>query len=110
MRNKHADLIIEWAETGCAIQCKHPDDINWITLGSSPDWSQDLQYRKKPTVVRYRNFLTNYVDSPAATSTSNNYMVHTHTEEGNTDASTARIEALPIFVRWLDEEWQEVEV
>lgn len=47
-RHIHADLIIEWAETGCKIEYFSKFDNEWLKIIGSPTWSLTTKYRKVP--------------------------------------------------------------
>ena len=98
MRHKHADMIIEWAETGKPVQYKHEDSDHWLDCHRPPEWNEEFQYRFKPEVVKYRAALF----SNAAG------RYYTYTVEDEKEARD--IENQACFVKWIDTEWQEVEV
>ena len=95
-RHKHADLIIEWAETGCTLQFLTNGCSSWQDVCGTPVWNENIEYRKKPEVVRYKRFVYK-------TSTGTGVSIDNYGSNVNTEAS-------PIFVRWIDTEWQEVEI
>jgi len=89
-------MIIEWAETGKPVEVKSVGGNLWL-LTQKPDWVDYLEYRFKPEVVKYRSALFKYKSGLAVESACDPDMVEIfHT--------------LDEFVRWIDTEWQEVEV
>lgn len=75
---------------------------NWYPCGQSPDLEADgtgIEYRIKPepVVVKYRRFLAKHVDT---------YRVYTAAD----DQLTPGVGLPSYFVRWIDDDWQEVEV
>lgn len=92
MRHKHADLIIEWANTGKPLQYWYDIMDKWKDVKDTPLWSEEVVYRFKPEVIEYRRFLSH-----------NNEIIIVYAHE-----NTASF--LPLVKRWIDIEWQEVEV
>lgn len=73
----HHDVIIEWAK-GATIQFYDSKNEKWVdTLHNKPTWSEDGEYRVKPTTKKYRvalmsmfnGYYTISVDSPCEEST-----------------------------------------
>jgi len=97
-RHKHADLIIEWAETGCPIQFRM-NHCKWIDVkpGRNPDWSEKLEYRKKPQVIKYRRYIKRF-EGPE-------YSISIIEMDDINPEKHVRS-----FYRWIDTEWQEVEI
>ena len=95
-RHKHYDAIVAWAE-GKEIQCRHPNDAIWTAADGYPKWYNDLEYRVKPEVIKFRNYLWK---------NGNTLLVHSCT---SSDESYSRLERYDGFIRWLGEE-QTVEV
>ena len=57
-RHKHYDVIIAFAE-GKTIQGRHPEVGEWWDV-DNPSFLAHMQYRVKPVVLRYRNYLYSY--------------------------------------------------
>jgi hypothetical protein len=112
--HKHAAVIKAWAD-GAEIQCKSPkgyeDDVNlacglkskvlwkWDTI-SKPSWDVSKEYRVKPEPLKYRLCLCQ--DSAGK------WWIGSFNEGfGQTVAECERGAG---FVKWLDTDWQEVEV
>ena len=93
MRHKHADMIIEWAKTGKSVQFYN--DNEWEDI-DKPAWIDTLEYRFKPEVLRYKRYIFN---------------VGRGNELGVIIPSDMPMqEDNEVFVKWIDTEWQEVEV
>jgi len=87
--HKHRDLIIAWAN-GEEIQAKSNNTWQFI---STPTWFDDIEYRIKPEVVRYR--VACFKDGSTVTADNNSEV-----KEYETDRA---------FIKWLTD-WIEVEV
>ena len=87
--HKHRDLIIAWAN-GEEIQAKSHNVWQYI---QSPSWLNDIEYRIKPEVIRYRVAL--FKDGSTVTADNN-----LEVKEYETDR---------LFKKWLTD-WIEVEV
>lgn len=97
-RHKHADMIIEWAETCKPAQVLDKSRGKWIDI-DYPKWDNFNSYRFKPEVIKYRRFLgKTKLDGEFYVGVTNYYEYIEQLENSNA------------FVRWIDTEWQEVEV
>lgn len=93
--HKHKDMIIAWAN-GEQIQGR--SSRGWIDV-PDPLWSEDAVYRIKPTTVGYRRYLFKWeYSSKAQVGVVNSYQ------------DIKNVEGISSFIRWIDDEWQEVEV
>lgn len=102
MSNKHPhDAVIRAWLDGKTIQVYYSDE--WLDsqpihgTNCIPLFHPQLQYRIKPTVLKYRKYIYNNGGRPSITLISPFF-------------SPENIEADPRFIRWIDTEWQEVEV
>ena len=99
MKHKHCDLIKAWAD-GTEIQQKHPiAPRKWEDIEKFPSWSDSMEYRIKPKVIKYRNFLW-YSECSARP------LVSLCTYEEHKGEPR---EGWKNFIKWLGD-WQEVEV
>lgn len=95
-RHKHADCIIAWAE-GKEIQFFEPLALpapRWRDI-QNPSWNIDLEYRVKPTTLKYRVALVQRAGAETWTI--------------NKKEDEPWLERQATFVRWVSD-WQEVEV
>lgn len=53
--HKHKDLIIAWAN-GAEIQMYSTLYVGWVDC-PNPVWADCYEYRIKPRIIKYRNFL-----------------------------------------------------
>ena len=68
-------------------------------LNSDPAWCWDeVEYRVKPSVIKYRRYLWKTVDNQTQVGIFQNAL------------SIKMVEEHPSFIRWIDTEWQETEV
>jgi len=89
--HKHKDLIIAWAnDTSLKIECN--GHLNIWTDCDSPSWHEDVEYRIKPEVIRYRVAL---------------FDIGTCSCDSKEEMND--FEKLPSFKKWLTD-WIEVEV
>ena len=91
-RHKHYDVIIAFAE-GKTIQYRHPEYGGWEDV-DNPHFVDSLQYRVKPTVLRYRNYLYSYDG------------IHFYIAVATPDTP---VNSGSDFHKWIGD-WQEVEV
>ena len=99
MRHKHADLIIAWAN-GAEIQKerKHFSDTPAFWEDDhNPTWRKEDNYRLKPKTktIRYKRYLCRE---------NGNIVVRTICQSSHYG------EAVDYSVKWIDTEWQEIEV
>jgi len=102
MTYKHDAVIRAWLD-GRTVQ-QQSRDCSWHDvravgiLSVVPAFSEDESYRIKPEVVKYRRWLRDHGNGV--------YSIGTVTFE----SSVSGTEKHHRFVRWIDTEWQEVEV
>ena len=103
MRHKHADLIIEWAETGCQMEFRTQGKSVWVDVSGTPVWNENIEYRKKKQTIFYRKYLAKDIDGKYYVSISN---------KGNVTANPELLELQQSghFIKWIDTKWQEVEI
>ena len=96
--HKHAELIKAWAD-GAEIEFRFPGTGVWL-LAYDPNWDGDIEYRINPPkqVVRYKRYLNKASDGTVYAAIVNDLI-------GNISC-----DVYPCFVRWIDDEWQEVVV
>ncbi len=98
--HKHAEVIKAWAD-GAQIQEKRPCYNLWKDVGidgAAVLFSNGSDYRVKPEVVKYRRFLWGSPHSKQ--------VLTVHEEEQKREPRETWVN----FVRWIDTDWQEVEV
>lgn len=102
-RHIHADIIIEWAETGKELQYR--SDIGWIDIEGShlyvngePLFINQVEYRFKPEVIKYKRYL-------CRVSPSYKTLIRIHMID-----SIAKVDSSDGFIEWIDQEWQEIEL
>lgn len=103
--HKHRDIIIAWAN-GAQIQYKcylvDPSQscrlFRWVDI-NCPFWSEDVEYRIKPSTIKYRNFLWRSATKNPAT------MCVVEFDDNNRENRATWVG----FIRWVGD-WQEVEV
>ena len=100
-QTKQAIAVMQGYVEGKTIQYRYDEKQEWKTLSPFPNWNWlEADYRIKPEVVRCRRYL--YKDDlgrPLVVTLS--------------DCQTykpAFIESFQNFIRWVDTEWQEIEV
>lgn len=85
---------------GKQIQRRPANCSTWSDC-ADPQWDWAcVEYRVKPTVMRYRRYLY------SATGLKNHAVVQVLNE--NNAQVAPDIERLPPFIRWIDTDWQEV--
>lgn len=97
-KHKHSELIHAWAD-GAEIQFKF--NGKWLDKAND-GWDASREYRIKPEkkVIRYRRFLHD-----------DNLGIRVEClPDIQTFSTVDEVEAWPGFIRWIDTEWQEVEV
>ena len=94
----HADIIHAWAD-GKQIQYKCTD--GWVDT-VRPAFHMDGEYRVKPTkrAIHYRRYIVKHCETF--------FTVETITK--GTYCIPSSIEALPEFYKWIDNDWQTVEI
>ncbi len=96
-KHKHYECIVAWAE-GKTIQARVKDG-EWKTLTYQPEWLLHCEYRVKPETVKYRKFLWRSHEGTM-------YVLIVHPE----DQLREPREKWTRFVRWIDNDWQELEI
>lgn len=104
MRHKHADLMIEFAETGRPVQYRFASIGDWKGVTGwedieHPSWIPELEYRFKPEVVRYKRYLY-HQGVPIVVVLQKPLEIQYESD----------IEKSKGFIKWIDDEWQEVEI
>jgi hypothetical protein len=102
-RHRHADIIIEWTETGKELQYR--SDIGWIDIVGShlsssgiPLFHENVEFRFKPEVIKYKRYI-------CRVSPSNKTLIRIHMID-----SIAKVDSSDGFIEWIDQEWQEIEL
>lgn len=97
--HKHQECIDAW-NRGEAVEVYVGNE--WLEMRRNkhtvPGWFEDFKYRIKPKTIKTRRWVENLIDS---------YRVNILNEG---EWSLCFIESIGGFVRWVDEEWQEVEI
>ena len=95
--NPHAEMIIEWARTGRPVYRKYQDGIWRI----DPDqiWDKHEEYSFDPPREKFR------YKAALMKGSEYYYIAVAYADEG-----VVGITRNSLFVRWLDDDWQEVEV
>ena len=93
--HKHAAVIKAWAD-GAEVQSRVSGG-RW-TDRLYPEWSEAHEYRVKPESLKYRRFLW--------VSPYSKQVLTVHEEEQKREPRETWVN----FVRWIDTEWQEVEI
>lgn len=99
-RHVHYDLIGEWARTGKQVQSKSTTFNKWLDCSPTPEWREDAEYRFKPEIIRYKRYLIKDNDE---------YRVHAVTHNLIRYDPSTIINGFE-FIKWIDTEWQEVEI
>lgn len=102
-RHKHYDMIVAWAE-GKKLQFSDPIyNVNeWHDVQAAPVWSDNTRYRIKPQKLKYRRyFMESDLDGSALVFCANNIYSYDPIK---------LTENLAGFIKWIDTEWQEVEL
>ena len=95
--HKWADVIKAWAD-GKEVQCAHrraPEE--WISAHLPNFYSEHFIWRIKPETVKYRRYL--WEDAGG---------IRVYTAHG--ESQVFDFPYRPGFIRWIDHDWQEVEV
>lgn len=98
--HKHRDLIIAWAN-GAQIQIRYSAEGSWMDT-NTPRWYAHYEYRIKPKMLKYKRFLWKSAVNPDS-----GVAVHIVCPEGQ--AREPR-DTWKGFIRWIDNDWQEVEI
>ena len=105
----HKDLIIAWAN-GAEIQwfswSNSKQEFTWADCKGSPEWRGIIKYRIKPKIL----FCKRYLHLRKGGFYDGFYDVDCFVTGSKADWETLTIERGEGFIRWIDTEWQEVEV
>lgn len=98
-KNPHQPMIDEWEASGRTkvVQFYLNDKLCTCDNGE-PKWFENVKYRFKPEVVRYRNAACNSKDVGVFILTAYD------------DENVCGIEKYTSFIEWIDTEWQEYEI
>ena len=100
MRHKHADMIIEWAETGKQVQCQNLVGT-WIDChDNKTSWDEDTGYRFKPAQRYYRLYKFSCNGNPIVLS------ANAYSNEHKINVAEIT-EAQESFIGWMSD-WVEV--
>lgn len=100
-QTKQAIAVMQGYVEGKTIQYRYDEKQEWKTLSPFPNWNWlEADYRIAPEVVKCRRYL--YKDRPGLP------LVFVLSDWQT--SKPAVIENSPNFIRWIDTEWQEVEV
>ena len=105
-KHVHYDMIEEWARTGKDLQCRRTGvDNDWVCT-EFPVWSADFEYRFKPEAIEYKRYIIS-LNGKKEVRVTNRYQ-----SKDTIFLSCYLVDPTKseIFVRWIDEEWQEVEI
>ena len=96
---KQAIAVMQGYVDGKTIQYRYDEKQEWKTLSPFPNWNWlEADYRIKPEMVKSRRYLMHsFGNAPCISITS--------LEERVMD-----IQKMQAFIRWIDTEWQEVEI
>ena len=97
IKNKHQKLIDAY-KAGAKIQFLSYDGKTWLDVGI-PMWHEKVQYRVKRDIIQYRRYIFTTAEGTKMASVVN---FETY--------SSAYIENIGTFVRWIDEDWITEEV
>jgi hypothetical protein len=98
-QTKQAIAVMQGFIDGKTIQYSPYDNGEWKNVSRTPCWEwHRYNYRLKPEVVKYRRYLWKTNDNLARVSATSE------------EKAVKSISKYPSFIRWIDTEWQEVEV
>lgn len=98
--HKWAEVIKAWAD-GKEVQCAYlHEPEEWISAPLPNFHSEHFIWRIKPESLKYRRYLFRDEDKNPIVQVVNY----------SRDVDTTFFERLSFFIRWIDTEWQEVEV
>ena len=102
-QTKQAIAVMQGYVEGKTIQYRYDEKQEWKTLSLFPNWNWlEADYRIKPEVAKYRRYLWNDLGRP---------LVYALTPpRAGRAADLLAIENSQYFIRWIDTEWQELEV
>ena len=97
-QTKEAVAVMQGYVDGKTIQYRYDERQEWRTLCRLPNWNwTEADYRIKPEMVKYRRYLWR--------NTRGELQISVAGEGNELQHSSSRV-----FVRWIDTEWQEIEV
>ena len=96
--HKHAAVIKAWAD-GAEIEFRGNEEAEW-SASVVPSWREDFQYRVKPKTLKYRRYLWAGFEASFVGIVNSNSPIR----------KPSGVEVETDFIRWIDTEWQEVEV
>lgn len=100
---KQAIAVMQGYVDGKTIQYRYDEKQEWKTLSPFSNWNWlEADYRIKPEVAKYRRYL--YKDDLGRP------LVYALTPPRDDPRSVGAIENSQYFIRWIDTEWQELEV
>lgn len=89
-------MIIAWAN-GAQIQYKRYNATVWEDV-TCPLWMDDYVYRIKPETIKYKRFMYRFGNSHQVTAVTPDRQADDPRETWNS------------FVKWIDTDWQEIEI
>lgn len=95
-RHKHADMIVEWAETGKEVQ-EYNEVLGKWKYTTTPIWSEYVTYRFKPKMIKYKKAFIRDRDGK----------INVSSVSSQTDYTW--LCRHPSFVEWIDKDWREIE-
>lgn len=96
--HKHAEMICRWARTGQPVYVKASDGI-WYKCDSNWFIEKEYSFNQQKTKIQYRDYLCRDSVGKVFKETLNKQ--HSNAEE---------IEDRDSFIRWIHDDWQEMEV
>ena len=100
MKHKHDEVIRAWLDGKTVQACHTHGWMDIVPIGEyekMPCFSVLREYRIKPETTKYRKYIYNYFGTLSVGLVNEEHQIKA------TQNST-------LFIRWLDSEWQEVEV
>lgn len=105
-QTKQAIAVMQGYVEGKTIQYSPHDNGAWSTLTWCPGWEwNNNNYRIKPEVAKYRRYLWNDLGRPSV-----DVLFRSVADCAGRAADLLAIENSQYFIRWIDTEWQELEV
>ena len=100
MKHKHDEVIRAWLDGKTVQACHTHGWMDIVPIGEyekMPCFSVLREYRIKPETIKYRKYIYKYLGT---------LLVGVASMKSHIEAS----QNSPNFIRWIDTEWQEVEV